>query len=90
MNITNSIYRRLDKLKQITDKNRPSLVTVTYADGTAAVTTHGGALDLLREFGPRGELSCFQADGAMSEWARLMTGILHPAPDRRIEDFEKH
>lgn len=83
-----SITRRLDVLQRIADQGRRCNVTVTFADGHTAITDPGGVIDLIRELGPRGELSCFQADGAMSEWARLMTGILHPAPDRRIEDFE--
>lgn len=87
MNITNSIYRRLALLQRIADANRPTPVTVHFADGSTTVTDQSGALGLLQELGPRGKIDSFQTDGPMSGWARLLTGILHPAPDRRIEDF---
>lgn len=88
MNITNSIYRRLALLQQIADANRPALVIVHFADGSTTVTDQSGALGLLQELGPRGKIDSFQADGALSGWARLLTVILHPAKNRRIEDFE--
>lgn len=88
MNVTNSIYRRLAALQQVADANRPTVVTVHFADGSTTVATPGEAMALLQELGPRGKIDSFQADGALSGWARLLTVILHPAKNRRIEDFE--
>lgn len=83
-----SILRRLDILQRIADRQRPTPVTVHFADGSTTVTDQSGALGLLQELGPRGKIDSFQADGALSGWARLLTVILHPAKNRRIEDFE--
>ena len=83
-----SILRRLDILQRIADRRRPALVTVHFAGGSTTVTDQSGALGLLQELGPRGKIDSFQADGALSGWAQLLTVILHPAKNRRIEDFE--
>lgn len=56
-------------------------------DGSTATTDPAGAIDILR--GAHGEVDSFQTDNPLySGWARLLTVLLHPAPDRRIEDFE--
>lgn len=86
--MNSAILRRLAALQAFADRQRPTRVMIHYIDGTSAVTDHIGALSLLRELGPRGVLSGFQADGPMSEWARLLTVVLHPAKNRRIEDYE--
>lgn len=84
-----AIIRRLDALQQIADTNRPALVAVTFMDGSSTTTDPGGAIEILRAHGARGEVDSFQADNPVySGWARLLTGILHPVPDRRIEDCE--
>lgn len=84
-----SVLRRLDVLQRIAEKSKPCKVVVTFTDGSSATTDSAGAIGLLQEFGPRGEIESFQTDNPVySGWARLLTGLLHPAPDRRIEDFE--
>ena len=71
-----AIFRRLAVLQQIADRGKPCKVSVTFTDGSTAITNPAGAIDILRGRGTHGEIDSFQ------------TGILHPAPDRRIEDFE--
>lgn len=89
MNITNSIYKRLAVLQRVLEENRPVRVEVTFMDGSSTTTDPGGAIDILWARGARGEVGGFQTDNPVySGWARLLTGILHPAPDRRIENFE--
>lgn len=88
MNVTNSIYRRLALLQRIADANRPASVTVRFADGSTTVTDQSGVLDILQELGPRGEIRSFQSDGPMSQWAQLLTILLHPREDREISDYE--
>lgn len=83
-----SISRRLDILQQIADANRPALVTVHFADGSTTVTDQSVALGLLQELGPRGKIDSFQANGALSGWARLLTILLHPRKNRGLSDFE--
>lgn len=84
-----SIFKRLAALQHIADGNKPAMVKVTFVDGTTATTDPGGAIDILRAHGARGEVDSFQAGNPVySGWARLLTVLLHPAPDRRIEDFE--
>lgn len=83
-----SVLRRLDALQRIAEGNKPFKVKVLLTDGSAVVTDQSGALDLFRELGPHGKIDSFQADGPMSEWAQLVTILLHPAPDRGVEDFE--
>lgn len=83
-----SISRRLDALQRFADENKPCKVVVTFTDGSSTTTDSAGAIDLFRELGAHGKIDSFQADGPMSEWARLVTILLHPAPDREVSDFE--
>lgn len=84
-----AIIRRLDTLQRIADRGRPCKVVVAFTDGSSTITDPGGAIDILRGRGARGEVDSFQTDNPVySGWARLLTVLLHPAPDRRLEDFE--
>ena len=84
-----AISRRLAALQQIADRAKPCKVVVTFTDGSSTTTDPGGALDILRERDPLGEIESFQADQPVwRDWARMLTVVLHPAPNRRIEDFE--
>lgn len=84
-----AISRRLAALQQIADRGKPCKVVVTFTDGSSTTTDPGGALDILRERDPLGEIESFQADQPVwRDWARMLTVVLHPAPNRRIEDFE--
>lgn len=88
-NTDKTILRRLETIQAFADRQRPALLAVTFMDGSSTTTDPGGAIDILRERGAHGEVDSFQTDNSVySGWARLLTGILHPAPDRRIEDFE--
>ncbi len=80
-----TIFRRLAALQAFADRQQPAVVAVTFMDGTVTTTDPGGALDFLKS----GKVDGFQSDHPVySGWARLLTVLLHPAPDRRIEDFE--
>lgn len=83
-----SIKRRLDDLQRFADRNNPFKVKVLFTDGSEVIADQSGALGLLLELGPRGKIDSFQADGLLSEWAKLMTIVFHPAKNRRLEDFE--
>lgn len=88
-NTDKAILRRLAVLQQIADRDQPCKVVVAFTDGSSTTTDPGGAIDILRARGARGGVDSFQTDNPVySGWARLLTGLLHPAPDRRIEDFE--
>lgn len=87
--MNSSILRRLALLQTFADRQRPALVTVHFTNGTVTTTTPGEALDLFMTRGKCRELDSFQTDSPVySGWARLLTGLLHPVPDRRVEDFE--
>lgn len=84
-----TIFRRLAALQAFAGRQRPAVVAVHFINGTVTTTDPAGAIDILRGRGARGEVDSFQTDNPMySGWARLLTVLLHPAPDRRIEDFE--
>lgn len=84
-----AIIRRLAVLQQIADRGKPCKVVVAFTDGSSTTTDPGGAIDILRAHGARGEVDSFQTDNPVySGWARLLTGILHPAPNREVRDFE--
>ena len=84
-----AISRRLDVLQRLADRNKPCKVIVTFADGSSTTTDPGGALDFLQDRGPGGEVDGFQTDSPLyAGWARLLTTLLHPMENRRIEDFE--
>lgn len=86
--MNSAILRRLAALQAFADRQRPARVAVHFTNGTVTTTTHGDALGLLQELGPRGKIDSFQADGPVSGWAKLMNVVLHPAKNRRLEDFE--
>lgn len=84
-----TIFRRLAALQAFADRQRPAVVSVHFTNGTVTTTTPGEALTLFMTRGKCRELDSFQTDNPVySGWARLLTGILHPVADRRIEDFE--
>lgn len=88
-NTDKTILRRLDALQRFADRNKPFKVKVVFTDGSEVVTDQSGALDLLQELGPGGGLDSFHTDSPVySEWAQLLTILLHPTEDRRIENFE--
>ena len=88
-NTDKTILRRLEIIQAFADRQRPALLAVTFMDGSSTTTDPGGAIDILRERGARGEVDSFQTNNPVySGWARLLTGLLHPVPDRRIEDYE--
>ena len=87
--LNSSILRRLAALQAFADHNRPALVAVTFMDGSNTTTDPGGAIDILRARGARGEVDSFQTDNPMySGWAQLMTILLHPRENREISDYE--
>lgn len=86
--LNSSILRRLALLQQVADANRPALVIVHFADGSTTVTDQSGVMGLLQELGPRGKIDSFQANGALSGWARLLTILLHPRENRELSDYE--
>lgn len=87
--MSKAIFRRLAVLQQIADRGKPCKVVVTFMDGSSTTTDPAGAIDILRGRGARGEIDSFQTDNPVySGWARLLTGILHPAPNREVRDFE--
>ena len=84
-----SITRRLAALQAFADRQRPAQVMVRFTNGAMTVTTPGGAIGILQERGARGEVDSFQTDNPVySGWAQLLTILLHPMENRRIEDFE--
>lgn len=88
-NTDKTILRRLEIIQAFADRQRPALVVVRFIDGSSTTTDPGGAIDILRGRGARGEVDSFQTDNPVySGWARLLTGILHPAPNREVRDFE--
>lgn len=84
-----AISRRLAALQRIAARHRPAVVTVTFMDGSSTATDPAGAIGILRGRGACGEVDSFQTGNPVySGWAQLLTVLLHPAPDRRIEDYE--
>ena len=87
--MNSSILRRLLTLQRIADANAPAQVVIHFTNGTATVTTPSRAMDAFRVRGQSGEIAGFSSDNStFSPWAQLLTVLLHPAPDRRIEDYE--
>ncbi len=84
-----TVFRRLAVLQAFADRQRPAVVSAHFTDGTVTTTTPGEALALFMIRGKCRELDSFQTDNPVySGWAKLLTGLLHPVADRRIEDFE--
>lgn len=84
-----SITRRLAALQAFADRQRSAVVAVHFTNGTTTVTTPGGALDAFRAHGKSGEIAGFSSNNSIfGPWTQLLTILLRPAPNRRIEDFE--
>ncbi len=84
-----AVTRRLTALQQKADKSKQCKMTVVFVDGHKTVTGPAGAIGLFREHGPFGAISCFEADQpGYRAAAAILTVVCHPAPDRRIENFE--
>lgn len=87
--MNSSILRRLLTLQRIADANAPAQVVIRFTDGTATITTPGGAIDILRARGPSGGLQTLHSDHPVfGPWAALLTTLCHAAADRRLSDFE--
>lgn len=79
----NKIFRRLDALQQIADRNRPCKITVTFADGSKTIVDPCGAINLFREMGPFGAITSVEAD--RPEYAGLadtLTAVCRPAANK--------
>lgn len=84
-----AITRRLNAIQQITDRNKPCAVVVTFRDGHTATTDPAGAIDLFRERGPFSDIAAFTPDRPEYEGLCVALSVLcNPAPDRRLSDFE--
>ena len=87
--MNSAILRRLAALQAFAARQRPAQVVICFTDGTATVTTPGGALDAFCVRGTAEKIDRFQSDSPVyGPWAQLLTVLLHPVPDRRIEDYE--
>lgn len=87
--MNSAILRRLAALQAFADRQRPTVVSVHFTNGAVTITTPGEALALFMTRGKCRELDSFQTDNPVySGWAWLLTGLLHPVADRRIEDYE--
>lgn len=87
--LNSSTLRRLTVLQHIADKNRPAQVVATFTSGNTIVTDSAGAVDLFLRMGPSGGLQELHSDHpTFAPWAQLLTVLLHPAPDRRLSDYE--
>ena len=96
-----AISRRLAALQQIADRGKPCKVVVTFTDGRffnfkssfqvrdKSIKGFHVQVKARCSVDPLGEIESFQADQPVwRDWARMLTVVLHPAPNRRIEDFE--
>jgi len=84
-----NIDRRLEEMRERLERSRPCKITVTFTDGSNTTTDPTGAISIFRERGPSGGIAAFTPD--RPEYAGLcgaLTVICHPAPNRRIEDYE--
>lgn len=86
---TKAIIRRLDTLQQVADRNRPCRMTVTFTDGSTTVTDPVGAWTVCHDHMLVGDVVSITADRPEYVAAACtMTVLCHPAPNRRIEDYE--
>lgn len=87
--MNSAILRRLAALQAFAARQRPAQVVICFTDGTATVTTPGGAVDFFQRMGPSGEIDRFQSNHPVySPWAALLTTLCHPVADRRLSDYE--
>lgn len=85
-----AIFRRLAALQAFADRQRPAQVVVTFTDGSSTTTAPGTVLSIFKARGPLGEVCRVESTHPeYAGWARLLTIMLYPAPNRKIEDFEE-
>lgn len=84
-----AITRRLDALQQVADRNQPCKMTVTFAGGSTIVTDPMGAWAVCHDHMLTGDVASVTADRPeYAAAAGIMTVLCHPAPDRKVENFE--
>ena len=88
-NTNKGIFRRLDALQQIANRDKPCHVTVIFADGSRIVTDPLSMWEIYFDHAARENVVNITAD--CPEYvaaAGIMTILCHPARDRRIFDYE--
>lgn len=84
-----NIDKRLEAMRERVERSRPCRMTVTTADGKVVITDPVGAIQLFHDLGPFGAIASVKADRLEYDGlAGMLTAVCHPAPNRRIEDYE--
>lgn len=84
-----NIDSRLDKMRELLERSRPCKIIATFADGTTTTTDPIGTWSILRDHIAEGNVVSFEADRPeYKAAANIMIVLCHPAPDRRISDYE--
>ncbi len=83
-----NVGRRLEEMRERLERSRPARMTVTLANGETITTDPVGAITLFQEREGKGITGVSTDRTDYMGLAGLLDALCHPAPDRRIEDFE--
>lgn len=83
-----NIDRRLEQMRERLENSKPAKMTVTFKDGNTVTVDPASVITLLRGGEMREIVSITANRPEYAAAAGIMTILCHPAPNRRIEDFE--
>lgn len=79
--------RLLEKMRERLERSKPAKMVVTLASGEVVNTDPVGAWDIVRNYGQ--DIVDVKTDRPEYQAAAAIMGVIaHPAPNRRIEDYE--
>ena len=79
--------RLLEKMRERLERSKPAQMVVTLASGEVVNTDPVGAWDIVRNYGQ--DIVDVKTDRPEYLAAAAIMGVIaHPAPNRRIEDYE--
>ncbi len=79
--------RLLEKMRERLERSKPAQMVVTLASGEVVNTDPVGAGDIVRNHGQ--DIVGVKTDRPEYQAAAAIMGVIaHPAPNRRIEDYE--
>lgn len=86
-----NVDKRLEQMRERLERSKPVSMTVTFTDGNTTITDYAGAWDIVRDHMLRdGVVSITASRPDYAAMAGVMSVLCHPAPNRRVEDFEQN
>lgn len=84
-----NIDKRLDELRERLERSKPCQITLTLKSGEQIITDQAGVWTVCHDYILFDDVVNVAADRPeYSGLSRLIAALCHPAPNRRLEDYE--